>query len=61
MEIDIGDTALGCLIEEKKRNAYCAVKKMNASELVELEATIAQVKKQNRNESDDVMPHRDAV
>ena len=46
--MDIGDTALGCLIEEKKTNAYCAVKKMNAFELVKLEATIAQVKKQNR-------------
>ena len=50
-DIDIGDTALGRLVEEKKRDAHSVVKEMSASELAELEATITRVKKQNESES----------
>ena len=50
-DIDIGDTALGRLVEEKKRDAHSVVKEMSASELAELEATITRVKNQNESES----------
>ena len=61
MEIDIGDTALGRLVEEKKRDAHRVVKEMSASELAELEATIARVKNQNESEPDAAQPRQDAV
>ena len=51
MEIDIGDTAYGRVIAEKKRDAHRVVKEMSASELAELEATITRVKNQNESES----------